>query len=85
MNSHYSPIIHGWMNTRKVQAKSKNFQIILYSGCSSTIVMGRLVEKLHPDKDSVIRCHTQPGNITTNVKVKVYFTLLALSATNVVM
>ena len=28
--------------------------------------------------------HTQAGNITTNIKVKVYFTLPALSMTNVV-
>ena len=29
--------------------------------------------------------HTQAGNITTNIKVEVDFTLPALSATNVVM
>ena len=30
-NSHYSPILHGCINTRKVRAKFKNFQIILDS------------------------------------------------------
>ena len=50
INSRYSPILHGCMNTRKVQAKFKNFQIILYSGCSSTILMRRLVGKLSPEK-----------------------------------
>ena len=44
INSRYSPILHGCMNTRKVQAKFKNFQIILYSGCSSIILMVRLIE-----------------------------------------
>ena len=46
--------------------------------------MGRLVEKLHPDKDDVMQWHTQAGNITTNIKVEVDFTLPAFSTTNVV-
>ena len=44
LNSHYSPIIHGCMNTRHGRAKFKNFQILLESGCSSNILMVRLVE-----------------------------------------
>ena len=47
--------------------------------------MGRLVKKIFPDKDTPIQWQTQAGNITTNLKVKFYFTLPALSATNVVM
>ena len=46
--------------------------------------MGRIVEKLHPEKDTVTQFHTHARNITTNIKVKVYFTLPALSTTNVV-
>ena len=72
------------MNTRKGKATFKNFRILLDSGCSYTIVIGRLVEKLHPDKYDVMQWNTQSGNITTNVKVKVYFTLPVLSSTNVV-
>ena len=30
LNIHYSPIIHGWVNTRKGKAKFKNFRILLY-------------------------------------------------------
>ena len=45
INSHYSHILHGCMNNRKESAKFKNFQILLYRGCSSTIVMRKLVEK----------------------------------------
>ena len=45
LNSHYSPILHGCMNTRKGKSKFKNFRILLDSGCNSTIVMGRLVKK----------------------------------------
>ena len=46
--------------------------------------MGRLVRKLHPEKDAVMQWHTQAGNITTNLKVKVDFTLPALITTNAV-
>ena len=46
---------------------------------------GRLVEKNHLEKDDVLQRNTQAGNITTNIKVKVNFTLPALSTTNVVM
>ena len=43
INSHYSPIISGCMNTRKGREKLKNFQIILDSVCSSTVVMRKVV------------------------------------------
>ena len=49
------------------------------------IVIGRLFEKLHTEKDAVMQCHKQDINITTNLKVKVDFTLPALSRTNVLM
>ena len=70
------------MNTIHGRARFNNFQIILNSECSSTIVMGRLVEKVHPKKDHVTQWHTQAENITTNHKVNVDFTLPALSTTN---
>ena len=47
--------------------------------------MGSLVGKLHPGKFYVVQCHTQAGNITNNIKVKVYFNLPALSAKNFLM
>ena len=52
------------------------------SGFISTIVMGGIVLNLHPEKDAVIQWHTYTGNITNNHKVKLYFTLPALSVTN---
>ena len=58
IDSHYSPILHGCMNIRKGREKFKNFQILLDSGCSSTIVTRSLVEKLHPEKDTVMQWHT---------------------------
>ena len=43
-----------------------------------------LIEKLCPKKDSLIQWNTQAGNITTNLEVKIDFTLPKLSATNVI-
>ena len=81
---HYSPILHGCMNTRRGKSKFKHFRILLDSGYSSVILMGRLVEKLSTEKDALMQWHTKSGNITTNLNVKVDFTLPALSTTNVV-
>ena len=53
------------------------------SGCISTIVMVILVKTLSPEEYSPMQWHTQAGNITTNIKVQVDFTLTALSATNI--
>ena len=78
---HYSPILHGCMNTQKGRANFKNFLILLYSGCSYMILMGRLIRRLTPKKDAVIQWHIQAGGITTNLKVKTYFTFTGLSAT----
>ena len=72
------------MNTRKGRANFKKFQILLESGRRSTIVTGRLVEKLYNGNDAVMQWYTQASNISTNLKVKVNFTLPELSATNLV-
>ena len=84
LNIHYSPIMHECINNRKGGANFKNFQIILDSGCISMIIVGRIVEKVHPEKDDVMQWHTQAGNITTNIKVEVDFTLPDISDMNVV-
>ena len=54
------------------------------SGCSSTILMVRLIEKNNPKKDSVMKWHTQAGKIATNLKVNMGFTLPELSTTEIV-
>ena len=72
------------MNTREDRAKLKKLLIILESEFCPTILMGRLVGKIHPETDSVMQWYMQAGNITTTIKFKVYFTLPALSATHVV-
>ena len=58
LNIHYSHILHGCMNTRKGKAKFKNFRILLYSGFSSMILMGRLIEKIRPEKDATMQWNT---------------------------
>ena len=84
LNTHYYPILHVCINTRRVRERFKNFRILLDSGCSYTIEMGRLTEKLHPEKYAPMQWNTQAGNISTNIKVKVGFILPELSATDVV-
>ena len=58
LNIHYSPILHGFMNTGLGRANFKNFQIKLKSVCSSTVVIGRPVEKLKLGKFAVMQWHT---------------------------
>ena len=48
------------------------------------ILMKRLFEKLNPEKDAMMQWHMQAVNTTTNIKVKMYFTIPALSSMNVV-
>ena len=50
LNWHYSTILDEWMDTRKGKSKFKKLLILLDSGYIYTIVIGRRVEKLHPDK-----------------------------------
>ena len=44
LDGHYYLILHGCMNTIKGKAKFYIFCVLLESGCSYTIVMGRLVK-----------------------------------------
>ena len=72
------------MNIGKDKSKFKKLRIILDSERSSPIVMGRLVNNLGLEEYASMQWNTQAENITTNLKVKIYLTLPALSATNVV-
>ena len=47
LNSHYYPIIQGCTSIKKGKAKSKKFLILLGSGLSSTILMGRPIKKIN--------------------------------------
>ena len=50
LNSHYYPILHRCKNISKGRANFKNFRILLDSGCSSTILMVRLIKNLPLNK-----------------------------------
>ena len=63
------------MNTIKDKPRFKNFQILLDSGCSSTIVMRTLITRLKTKEDSVMQWHMQAGNIHIDLMVKIDFTL----------
>ena len=66
--SYYFPIIHGFMNTQKGKANFKNIRILFNSGCSSTIVLGGLINKLTVIRDDLMQCPMQACKITTNLK-----------------
>ena len=39
INSLSSPVLHGCMDTRNEGERFRNFQILLYSGCSNMIII----------------------------------------------
>ena len=49
INIHYSPILHGYMNTRKRKALFHDFQILLDSRYISTVFIRRLIKHLKPN------------------------------------
>ena len=73
------------MNTRSGRKRFINLQILLESGSSSTIVIGKLTSKLKRKKPPEITTwETQAGKFTTSQKVNVDFCLTELSATKIV-
>ena len=73
------------MNTRSGRANFKSFQIMLDSGSSSTIVMGKLTSKLKLKESEKTMWETQAGKFTTSNKVNVNFCLSEFSVTKMVM
>ena len=73
------------MNTSSGGAKFRKFQIILDSGSSSTIVIGKLTSKLKGKKPTEITTwETQVTKLTTSKKVNVDFFLPEFSETKIV-
>ena len=72
------------MNTRRGKAKFKNFRILLDSRCSYRSVMRSIMKNFEIKEGSVVEYHIQADNITTNLKVKIYFTLPEFSTTKTV-
>ena len=65
------------MNTCRGKANLRTFKYywILDIGFSSTIIMIKLITKLKTKEYYVMQWQTEAGNITTNLKVEIYFTL----------
>ena len=72
------------MNTCRDKAKFRNFRILL-DRFSSTILMIRIITKLTTTKYDPMQWQNQVDNITTNLKVKMYFTLPEFSVTKQLM
>ena len=53
LDIHYSPSLHVCMDNREGRAKFKRFRVLLDSGCNFTILMGKLAEKLSPEKKMI--------------------------------
>ena len=72
------------MNTHSKRARFKNFRIILNSGSSSTILMGKLMSKLKSKETAETNWETQAGNFRASKNVSIDFCLPEFSATNIV-
>ena len=72
------------MNTRSGKANFKNFRILLDSGSSSTIVMGKLTSKLKSKETAETTWETQNWAFAASNKENVYFCLPEFSATKIV-
>ena len=68
---HYSTILHGCMSTHKGRAKFKSSRILFNSGCSSKIMIRKLITKINPKRDNLMQWHKKAGNITTNINVEI--------------
>ena len=84
INNNCPPIQYRCMDARRDKAKYK-IRIRLDNGCSPIIALKRLTTKPKTKKYYVMQWHTQSCNTTTNLKVKIYFTLNDFSMTKIVM
>ena len=82
--SHYSLILQGCMNTRSGRALFRNLRILLDSGSSLTIIMGKLMEKLKQTYSSDTTSENQSVKFTTSMKVNVELCLPEFGATKIV-
>ena len=72
------------MNTCRVKSKFKNVRILLDGVLSSNILTRRLITRPKIKICCYMQFNTQEGNITTNMKVKIYFTLPKFASRTIV-
>ena len=61
------------MNTRRGKVDFKNFIILIDSECSPTILIISMITKFKTKIYAVMQWKIQSGNLTPNMKVKMYF------------
>ena len=67
---HYMPVMWGEMNGRLVKAKFNFPRIILDYGASSSIILGKHMQKLRKKMTKTVRWSTQGGDFYTNYTSK---------------
>ena len=72
------------INKCRGREKFKNFQILIYSGCSSAIIVVNMMSKLKEKTYISAQWQTQAKKFTTDKKVKVDFFLPQFISTRVV-
>ena len=73
---HYLPILLGCMNTHSGREEFRNFRIILDSGISSTIVIGKLMSKIKQKKLERATWENQVRKFLTSKKMNSDFSPL---------
>ena len=81
---YYSPILQSCMKSRSGTALFRNFQILLDSGISSTVIMSELASKIKPNVLTETTWETQAGKFMTSKKVEIYFYLPEFCVTKIV-
>ena len=80
--THYTPVLIGEMNSRHGKAKWLNsLKILLDSGTSSSILLGKYAEKLRRHQTKPVRWETQAGVFHTKYRANIEFAIPELDAT----
>ena len=82
---HYVPILLGNANIRLGKAKYRTLRILLDSGASSSIVLGKKTQKLRHKNTLPVKWRTQFGDFLTIYKPNVELVLSELGTTKNVM
>ena len=72
------------MNTRSGRELFRDFRILLDSGSSSKIIMGKLTEKNKPKNSTETTWETQAEKFMTSAKVNIELCLPEFGATKIV-
>ena len=80
--SHFSLILHGFMNICKGKTDFKIFLILFDCGCTSNFVTDKMISKIKRIGDATRHCKYQARKFTKNEKVEIGLCLPEFSVTN---